>query len=40
MLLVKLRHFEDKLKVMRNKRKLMEKDCYIENDMTKEERNM
>jgi transcription antitermination factor NusG len=39
MLLVKLRDFGDKLKVMRSRRKLLGTYCYIENEMTKEERN-
>jgi predicted RNA-binding protein YlxR (DUF448 family) len=37
MLLVRLKDFEDKVKVMRMKRKLTGRDCYIENDMTKNE---
>lgn len=40
MILVRITNFEDKLKVLRNKKKLEGKDCFIENDMTKEERQI
>ena len=40
MLLVKMTNMEEKLKVMKNKKKLSGKECYIENDMTKEERQI
>jgi hypothetical protein len=38
MILVKMENFDEELKILRNKRKLGRKDCNIENDMTKEER--
>jgi hypothetical protein len=38
MILVKMKNFDEKLRITRNKRKLAGKGCYIENDMTKEER--
>jgi hypothetical protein len=38
MILVKMENFDEELKILRNKRKLARKDCNIENDMTKEER--
>jgi hypothetical protein len=38
MIPVKMKNFDEKLKIMRNKRKLAGKDCYIENGITKEER--
>jgi hypothetical protein len=40
MIMVKMRHFEEKLKVMRNKRKLAGRECFIENDMTRKERQI
>ncbi|PSN42467.1 hypothetical protein C0J52_21061 [Blattella germanica] len=40
MILVKMRDFEEKLEVLRNKNKLRGIECYIDNDMTKEERSI
>ena len=40
MIRVKMENFEDKLEVMKNKRRLEGTDCYIENDLTKEERGI
>jgi hypothetical protein len=40
MIMVKMRAFEGKLKVMRNKRKLAGRECFIENDMTRKERQI
>ena len=40
MVIVKLKDFEDKLKVLRNKKKLIGKECCIENDMTRGERKI
>ena len=36
--LVELKTFEDKLNIMRNKRKLTGQECYVKDDMTKRER--
>ena len=40
MIIVKMKKFEDKLEVLRSKRKLVGQECYIENDMTKKERQI
>jgi hypothetical protein len=40
MIVVKMREFEEKLKVRRNKRKLARRECFIENDMTRRERQI
>ena len=38
--LVELKTFEDKLNIMRNKRKLTGQECYVKDDMTKREREI
>ena len=40
MFLVQMKNFEHKLRVMKNKKKLIGKECFIENDLTKEERQV
>lgn len=40
MALVRMRKFEDKIQVMKSKSKLAGKECFIESDMTREERKI
>ena len=40
MILVTMNNFEEKFKIMRSKKKLVETDCCIENDMSREERQI
>ena len=40
MIRVVLNRFKDKISIMQNKRNLMGQDCYIDEDMTKQDREI